>query len=212
LTAGLVVAFLASRLMPSKTALGQEISPHQKALYALGVAFTAYGVAVLPPEGNGFISVFVAAIALGIWRPDIRYCFEARSEDLIEVVKLGVFLVFGAILTSEFLFEDGWAAVAIAAFTLLAARPIAVFVALAGTTQVDLSGKAFMAWFGPKGVATMTFALFVLGSAVPDAERIAGIAALTVLVSIIVHGLTDHPGSEWMARRGEREPEAVTAA
>ncbi len=203
LAAGLVVAFLASRLMPRKTALGHEISPHQKALYALGVAFAAYGVAVLPPEGNGFISVFVCAIAFGIWRPDIRHCFETRSEDVLEVVKLGVFLVFGAILTSEFLFEEGWAAVAIAAFTLLAARPIAVFVSLAGTRQIDLAGKAFMAWFGPKGVATMTFALFVLGSEVPEAERIAGIAALAVVVSIIAHGLTDHPGAEWMARRSD---------
>ena len=51
-----------------------------------------------------------------------------------------------------------------------------------------------MAWFGPKGVATMTFALFVLGSAVPDGERIAAIAALTVLISVVVHGLSDHPG------------------
>ena len=58
-----------------------------------------------------------------------------------------------------------------------------------------------MAWFGPKGVATMTFALFVLGSAVAEAERIAAIAALTVFVSIIVHGLTDQPGLEWMANQ-----------
>ena len=52
-----------------------------------------------------------------------------------------------------------------------------------------------MAWFGPKGVATMTFALFVLGSEVPEGERIANIAALTVFVSIIAHGLTDHPAA-----------------
>jgi sodium/hydrogen antiporter len=77
---------------------------------------------------------------------------------------------------------------------------------------VDAAEKAFIAWFGPKGVATMTFALFVLGSAVPEGERILNIAALVVLVSIIAHGLTDHPGSEWMARRAEREPEPATAA
>jgi sodium/hydrogen antiporter len=195
---GLVLAFVAARLMPLGAAA------HQKALYAVGFAFAAYGVAVLPPEGNGFICVFVGAIALGIWRPDIRDCFEGRSEDLLEVVKLGVFLVFGAILTTDILFEDGWAAVAIAAFTLLVARPLAVFVALTGTRQADLAGKAFIAWFGPKGVATMTFALFVLGSSAPEAGRILGIAALTVFASIIVHGLTDHPGSEWIARRAER--------
>lgn len=201
LITGLVVAFLAARLMPGSRALGHVISPDQKSLYALGTAFVAYGAAVLPPEGNGFISVFVAAIALGIWRPDIRACFETRAEDILEVVKLGVFLVFGAIFTFETLFEDAGAAFAIAAFTLLVARPVAVFVSLAGSRGVDTAGKAFMAWFGPKGVATMTFALFVLGSDVPGAERIAAIAALVVFVSIIVHGLSDHPGSEWMARR-----------
>ncbi|HEX5979564.1 MAG TPA: cation:proton antiporter [Thermoleophilaceae bacterium] len=208
---GLVVAFVAARLMPRDRDLTGGPSAHQKSMYALGVAFAAYGTAVLPPEGNGFIAVFVCAIAFGIWRPDIRECFEVRAEDILEVVKFGVFLVFGAILTFDFLFEEGWAAVAIAAFTLLVARPVAVFTALAGTRQVDTAGKAFMSWFGPKGVATMTFALFVLGAAGPNAERITGIAALVVFVSIVAHGLTDHPGAEWMARRAERESEAAAA-
>ena len=206
LATGLLVAYLTARLMPRHTALGGSISAHQKALYALGVAFVAYGVAVLPPEGNGFVSVFVAAITLGILRPDVSECFEARSEDVIEVVKLGVFLVFGAIFTFDTLFQDGWIAPAIAAFTLLVARPVSIFVALLGTTKVNTAGKAFMAWFGPKGVATMTFALFVLGSGGPSGESIAAIAALTVFVSIIAHGLTDQPGAEWIARREASAP------
>jgi NhaP-type Na+/H+ or K+/H+ antiporter len=197
---GLLVAFVASRLMPRGRSLGQPISVHQKALYGLGVAFAAYGAATLPPEGNGFIAVFVAAIGLGIWRPDIRESFERQSEDLVEIVKLGVFVVFGAIITLDGLFADGWDAVAIVVFTLLVARPVAVFAALAGTRQVDSAEKAFMAWFGPKGVATMAFALFVLGSSAPEGERIANIAALAVLFSIAAHGLSDHRGAEWIAR------------
>jgi sodium/hydrogen antiporter len=208
---GIAVAFVAARLMPRDGGLAGGTTPHQKSMFALGVAFVAYGTAVLPPEGNGFIAVFVAAIAFGIWRPDIRECFEGRSEDILEVVKLGVFLAFGAIFTFDMLLEDGWAAVAVAAFTLLVARPVAVFAALAGTRQVDTAAKAFMAWFGPKGVATMTFALFVLGSAVPEAERIAGLAALVVFISVIAPGLTDTPGSEWMARRAERRAEPAAA-
>jgi NhaP-type Na+/H+ or K+/H+ antiporter len=198
---GLVIAFVASRLMPGGRALGHEISRHQKALYAIGVAFAAYGTATLPPEGNGLIAVFVAAIAFGIWRPDIAACFKVQSEDVVELVKLAVFLVFGAILTFDGLFGDGWAAVAVVAFTLLGARPVAVFAALAGTRQVDAAEKAFMSWFGPKGVATMAFALFVLGSNAAEADRVFNIAALCVLVSIAVHGLTDHAGSEWISRR-----------
>jgi NhaP-type Na+/H+ or K+/H+ antiporter len=198
---GVLVAFVASRLMPGGRVLGDEISRHQKALYALGVAFSAYGIATLPPAGNGLIAVFTAAIAFGIWRPDIAEAFEAQSEDIIELVKLGVFVVFGAILTFDGLFGDGLAAVGIVACTLLVARPVAVFVALAGTQQVDRAEKAFMAWFGPKGVATMTFALFVLGSGLAEGEQVFNIAALAVLVSIIAHGLTDHAGSEWISRR-----------
>ena len=103
------------------------------------------------------------------------------------------------------LFADGWAAVGIVAFTLVVARPVAVFAALAGSRQVDTAEKAFMAWFGPKGVATMAFALFVLGSAAPEGERIANIAALAVLISIAAHGLTDHPATEWIARRAAQK-------
>ena len=201
LATGVLVAFVASRLMPGGRALGDEISRHQKALYAIGVVFTAYGIATLPPEGNGLVAVFAAAIAFGIWRPDIAECFESQSEDVVELVKLGIFLVFGAILTLDGLFEDGAAAVAITLFTLLVARPLAVFVALAGSRGVGTVEKAFMSWFGPKGVATMAFALFVLGSDVPEAERVFNLAALCVLVSIIAHGLTDHAGSEWISRR-----------
>jgi len=192
---GALVAAIASRLMP------RDGSPHQKALFALGVAFASYGAATLPPQGNGFIAVFVGAIVFGILRADVRECFESRSEDIIEIVKLGVFVVFASLFTLGELFGDGLAAVAVVAFTLLVARPLAVFAALAGSRTVDTAAKGFMAWFGPKGVATMTFSLFVLGSAVPEAARITNLAALAVFTSVLAHGLTDSAGANWLARR-----------
>jgi NhaP-type Na+/H+ or K+/H+ antiporter len=209
---GLLVGWLASVALPRTRALRSEIRPDQKALYALGVAFLSYGIAVLPPNGNGLIACFVCAITLGIRRPDIRAAFETRSEDVIEIVKLGIFVVFGSLLTFGGLFEDGVAAVAIVAFTLLAARPLAVFVSLAGT-RTDAATRAFMGWFGPKGVATMTFSLLVLSEGIAAGDRIFHIASLAVLVSIIAHGLTDHAGAEWIARRAERAErrEAVAA-
>jgi sodium/hydrogen antiporter len=201
---GLVVGLAAAYLMPRRRALGREISPHEKALYALGVAFGAYGAAVLVPKGNGFIAVFVTAIVLGIRRPDIRECFEHRSEELIEVVKLGIFVVFGALLSFSGLFHDGWAAVAIVAATLVVIRPLSIFASLMGSS-LGLQAKAFMGWFGPKGVATMAFSLLILNREIAQAQRIFDIAALAVFVSIIAHGLTDQPGAEWMARVAERE-------
>jgi sodium/hydrogen antiporter len=203
LATGLVVGYAASRLMPGSRALGSEISAHQKALYALGVAFASYGIAVLPPDGNGLIACFVCAIVLGIRRPDIRACFEARSEDVIEIVKLGIFVVFGSLLTFDGLFADGPAGLAIAGFTLLLARPIAVFAALLGT-RTDMATRAFMGWFGPKGVATMAFSLLVLSQGIAAGDRIFDIASLAVLISIIAHGLSDHAGANWIAARAEQ--------
>ena len=77
---------------------------------------------------------------------------------------------------------------------------MAVWIALAGT-RLATAEKAFMAWFGPKGVATMTFALLVLGRRHPGRERIFNLAALAVFCSIFVHGLTDTPGADWIAER-----------
>jgi NhaP-type Na+/H+ or K+/H+ antiporter len=203
---GLALGAAASYLMPRGAPLGYEISPHEKALYAIGVAFGTYGVATLIPDGNGFIAVFVAAIVLGILRPDIRECFERRSEDVIELVKLGIFVVFGALLSFSDIFHDGWGAVAIVAATFLLIRPLSIFVSLIGI-RLSWQAKAFMGWFGPKGVATMAFSLLVLNRSIAEADRIFDIAALAVFVSIIAHGLTDHPGSEWMARHAEEERE-----
>jgi len=200
---GLAVGFVASRLLPRGRGLDESVGPHVKSLYALGVAFVAYGVAVISPHGNGLIATFVAAITLGILRNDVRTAFEQRADDIVEVVKLGIFVVFGSLLTLDGLFADGWTAVAIVAFTLLVARPVAVGIALA-RTDTDAPTRAFMAWFGPKGVATMTFSLLVLGQALPGGTQIFNLAALTVFASILVHGATDTAGAEWIARVTER--------
>jgi sodium/hydrogen antiporter len=208
---GMIIGYLASLALPRGGDLERSIPAHQRAVYALGVAFLTYGLATLKPHGNGIIAVFVCAIVLGIRRPDIRHYFETTSQDIIEVVKLGVFVVFGSLLTIDGLFTDGWAAVAVAALTLFVARTVAVWIALAGT-GVDRDQKAFMAWFGPKGVATMTFSLLVLGQAIPAGERIFNLAALTVVCSIVLHGVTDTPGSEWIARRAERRERDDAAA
>jgi sodium/hydrogen antiporter len=199
---GAVVGFIATWLAPRDVRVEDGVPAHQRSLYALGIAFATYGLAVLAPHGNGLIAVYVAAIVLGVRRPDIRRYFERQAADIVELVKLGVFVVFGALLTLDGLFGSGWAAVGVVAITLLVARPVAVFVALAGT-RTSTATRAFMSWFGPKGVATMTFSLLVLGQQIDARVTIFNLAALTVFCSILAHGVTDTAGAEWVARRAE---------
>jgi NhaP-type Na+/H+ or K+/H+ antiporter len=206
LLTGVVMGWLGAHLMPRDTGLHELFPTHDKAIYALGIAFATYGVAVGPPHGNGLIAVFTAAIVLGILRPDIREAFESRSTELVEVVKLGIFVVFGSLLTLEGLAGEGLGGLAIVALTLFVARPLAIFIACAGTAT-DLRTRAFMGWFGPKGVATMTFSLLVLSAGIADGERIFHVAALAVFCSIILHGFTDTPGANWIAAHAERRQE-----
>ena len=180
--------------------LANGIPAHQQSLYALGHRVRRLRARRVDPHGNGLIAVYVAAIVLGIRRPDMRRYFERQAADLVEIVKLGIFVVFGSLLTSHGLFGSGWAAVGVVAVTLLVARPVAVFAALVGT-RTDMATRAFMAWFGPKGVATMTFSLLVLSEPISAGPTIFNLAALTVFCSILAHGATDTAGAEWLARR-----------
>jgi NhaP-type Na+/H+ or K+/H+ antiporter len=202
---GIVCGWLASLLLPRETGSPPALSipSHQKSLFGLGAAFATYGVTVLSPKGNGFIAVFVAAIVLGVRRPDARAHFERNAEEIVDIVKLGIFFVFGSLLTVDALTRDGWAAVGVVAVTFFVARPVAVWLALLGT-RTDTATRLFMGWFGPKGVASMTFALIVLDRHVTGGVRIFDLTALVVFCSIVLHGLTDTPGAEWIARRAER--------
>src|SRR3954453_11319186 len=188
---GIAVGFAAARFAPDETSI-----------YGVGIAFGTYALAHAL-HGNGLIAVFVCAITLGIKMPAIRDAFERDAQDIIEIVKLGIFVVFGTLLTWHGLFQDGAAAVAIVVFTLVVARPLAVLLSLIGT-RTDFVTRLFMGWFGPKGVATMTFALLVLGQGIARGDRIFNIAALAVFVSILAHGLTDTPGANAIARHAER--------
>ena len=136
----------------------------------------------------------MCAIVLGIRRPDLRETFEHRADDIVEIVKLGVFVVFGSLLTLDGLFGDGWAAVGLVARRRCSSRGPRRSGSRWPGPGVTTALKAFMAWFGPKGVATMTFSLLVLSSGFEGDDRIFNLAALCVFVSILAHGLTDSPG------------------
>jgi sodium/hydrogen antiporter len=202
---GIACGWIASLLLPRETGSPPALSIplHQKSLFGLGAAFATYGATVLSPKGNGFIAVFVAAIVLGVRRPDARAHFERNAEEIVEIVKLGIFFVFGSLLTVHAFTREGWAAVALVAVTFLLARPLAVWISLLGT-RTDAATRLFMGWFGPKGIASMTFSLIVLDRQIKSGVRIFDLTALVVFCSILLHGVTDTPGAEWIARRNER--------
>jgi NhaP-type Na+/H+ or K+/H+ antiporter len=182
---------------------GGGIEHKYEGVYALGLALAAFGIAEQTGWANGLIAVFVGGIALAVARHEIPDDFLDFNESLSALFQVVTFTVFGALIVAT-----GWSGsttrlVAFIAFALLVARPVAVLLSFSRIRE-PLSHKLFMAWFGPKGVASMLFALFVLGSTDRNRTLVFDVASFTVLVSILAHGLTDTVGANWLTRRLER--------
>jgi NhaP-type Na+/H+ or K+/H+ antiporter len=168
-------------------------------IYAIGFGLAAFGLADVT-WGNGLIAAFVFGITLGLSEQEITHQFSEFSENVSAVFQVVTFFVFGALIVATGYDASVAALLAFIAFALLIARPVAVEVALAGTA-IPRPHKAFMAWFGPKGVASMLFALLVLDRTVEHGTTIFDVASFVILASIIVHGLTDTLGARWIERK-----------
>jgi len=194
---GIALAVVASRLLPRLPGGGMERK--YEGAYALGLGFVAFGLADVT-YGNGLIAAFVAGIALAAARHDIPEAFQEFSESASAVFQIATFFVFGALVVATSWDGSVPRLLLFIAFALLVARPAAVLLSFLG---VDLPRphKLFIAWFGPKGVASMLFALLVLSSTVRERALVFDVASFVILASILAHGLTDTVGARWIERR-----------
>jgi sodium/hydrogen antiporter len=181
---------------------GGGLTRRYEGIYAVGIGLAAFGFADVT-VGNGLIAAFVAGIALGAAEHEIPENFIDFSENISAIFQVLTFFVFGGVIVALGLDSDAWPLFLFIPFALLLARPVAVLAALGGT-GLPRPHKLFIAWFGPKGVASMLFALFVLDAAVNNGELVFEIAAFTILFSILAHGLTDTVGASWIERRMRR--------
>jgi NhaP-type Na+/H+ or K+/H+ antiporter len=195
---GIALALTAGRLIGSLPSGG--ITPKYEGIYALGVALASFGLAEASGWGNGLIAAFVGGIALAVSRHEIPQEFAEFNESVSSIFQIAVFVLFGALVVTT-----GWdgsiARLALfVGFALLVARPAAVLVSFTGVRE-PWPNKLFMAWFGPKGVASILFALLVLASSDTQRSLIFDVASFTILTSILAHGLTDTVGASWLERR-----------
>jgi sodium/hydrogen antiporter len=83
---------------------------------------------------------------------------------------------------------------------------VPVFLCLIGT-RTSTADKLFIGWFGPRGLATIVFAILVLDEKLPGNDTIMLAAGWTVLLSVIAHGVTANPLIRRMAARRSTEAE-----
>lgn len=184
----------------------------------LGVAVLAFATAH-EVGGNGFIATFVGGLAFGsIARAECEYVANF-TDDLAHLLAMVSFIVFGALVVGPAL-DDLTVAVAVYAVgSLVLVRPLAIALSLIGTGLKPPS-VAFFGWFGPRGLASILFGIVAVEEAHgTDLEIVFVVMSWTVLLSIIVHGLTATMGAAaygrwWNDRKDdpmvESQPSSIT--
>jgi sodium/hydrogen antiporter len=202
---GVALGLAAGRL--TKHLPGGGIVRRYEGIFALGVGIFAYGLADVTGVGNGLIAAFVCGIALGIAEHDIADDFVVFSENVSSILQVLTFFVFGGLIVAAGYGGSVPLLVAFIAIALLVARPLAIAISFL-RVRMPRPHRAFIGWFGPKGVASMLFAVLVLESEVGEDELIFQIAAFVILASIVAHGLSDTVGARWIEKRMEKIGEA----
>ncbi|HEX6688753.1 MAG TPA: sodium:proton antiporter [Solirubrobacterales bacterium] len=178
---------------------GGGLTARYEGIYSVGFALVAFGLSDVT-IGNGLIAAFVCGIAMGASEREVPQGFVEFAENASAIFQVLTFFVFGALIVATGFDHSIPPLIVFVAFALLIARPAAVLFALL-RTDLPRSERRFMAWFGPKGVASMLFALFVLKSGLDRGELIFDVAAITIICSIVAHGLTDTVGARWLSRK-----------
>ncbi len=158
----------------------------------LGLAVCAYASA-LALHGNGFVAAFVGGLAFGTTGGRRGEPLVPFVEETGALVSLLVWLSFGAVAIVPAMKGLTWQLVLYAVLSLTVIRMAPVAVALVGT-RLGWPTVALMGWFGPRGLASVVFALLALedlGS--PAAGHAVAVITITVLLSVVVHGATAGP-------------------
>jgi NhaP-type Na+/H+ or K+/H+ antiporter len=154
-------------------------------------------------SGSGFFAAFVAGIAMGAVAPKMAARRETTAGSIGKLLVLLVFALFGAgAVWSAF---EGLSVqiVLYAALSLTLVRMLPVVIALIGS-GLSRATHLYLGWFGPRGTASIIFGLVVIEEKLAATSLIVHVVALTVIASIILHGLSAHPGTSAYVKAIER--------
>jgi NhaP-type Na+/H+ or K+/H+ antiporter len=214
---GVGVPWLALRLEKSRFFAASTAYEPLNAV-AIGLLVLALGQVT---HANLFIAAFAAGVTVATFGPRQREAFEHFGELVAELLKLAALLVFGALISVEFLGEIAWTGWVFAVLAIVLARPLALWVSFL-RSGLSAREQAAAMWFGPKGFASVVYGLLVLEAGISAADDVFHLVALTIVLSILAHSSTDIVVARsferagyggWLTvRRGPSRREAAPAA
>ncbi|MCP4836554.1 MAG: sodium:proton antiporter [Phycisphaera sp.] len=140
-------------------------------------------------EGSGFIACFVAGLIFGNTEKTNRRRFLDAAEGIGDSMALVTWFLFGAVavgMTWQYL---DWKVIGYAISSLTVIRIIPVFISTVGL-GLRWDTRLFMGWFGPRGLASIVFVVLVRDEMLPGSEVLATTVTWTILLSVLLHGLS----------------------
>ena len=178
-------------------------------LSGVAVALVAWAGAI-QVGGNGFIAAFVAGMAISGFANSIGEPLRDFGEAEGQLFGLATFLLFGMIALVPAIETADASCYIYAALSLTVIRMIPTALSLIGL-KLKAPTVLFLAWFGPRGLASMLFALLVIGEFnLPHGEQILTISVLTVMFSMVAHGISAVPGARLYAALIGKQQDAET--
>jgi len=196
--AGFFVGRAGGRLL-GRAAQAGWINENFERISSVALALLAFCFAEMI-GGNGFIATFVGGLVFGnvAAKPLCKRAL-AFAEAEGQLLGLLAFLVFGAATVAPTFETLGAAAVLYAVLSLTLVRMLPVSLGLLGS-GLNLRSHLFIGWFGPRGLASILYVLLAVeASGLPHKEQIYAVVMCTVLLSVVLHGLTAAPGAALMA-------------
>lgn len=177
------------------------------AFIAIGAILAVYGLTELV-EAYGFLAVFAAGVAFRRYEADHEVHGRLHETTLV-VEKLGelsVLLLLGSVLPLGGVLELGWPVLVAALGLLFVVRPLAVIVALL-PSGLPWRERAFIAWFGIRGIGSIYYLGFAFTVLTPaDARPLFSVVAVTIGLSVVLHGLSSSPLTRMLLRRTHAPP------
>ena len=160
-------------------------------------------------HGSGYIAAFVGGLLFGRLAGTSTHKLVHSAEGMGEMLALAVWVMFGAGVVGQAWAGMTWPIVVYSLLSLTVIRVLPMVVALSGTGE-GLESKMFLAWFGPRGLASIVFVIIVAGYDLPGFSVLVHTVVCTVTLCVFAHGLTANAWARGFGRRSKARENTTT--
>jgi sodium/hydrogen antiporter len=187
---GLVITFVGDRLVNYSQKQGL-ISKSWETIVIVALAFSCFTAAQIA-GGSGFIACFTGGLFYSTINRKYKHDILEEAEGIGDSLSMVTWIIFSSIIIAANVRHFTWNVIVYALLSLTIIRIVPVLFSLI-KTGISRKEKLFIGWFGPRGLASIVFAIIVFDTELPHKEIIILTAICTILLSIVLHGISANP-------------------